>query len=118
MIQGRDLLTVVELLEPVETEAAMRTQVGRLYYAVFLEVRGWCERNLGYSRVRLAREHQALANLLLVVDPDLVEQLRLLRLSRNAADYDEYLPMRDIQDHLARSRELSARILARLETPI
>lgn len=60
MIQGRDLLTVVELLESVETEAAMRTQIGRFYYAVFLEVRDWCERNLGYSRVRLAREHQAL----------------------------------------------------------
>lgn len=64
MIQGRDLLTVVKVLERVETEAAMRTQVGRLYYAVFLEVRSWCEASLGYSRIRLAREHQAVANLL------------------------------------------------------
>lgn len=93
------MLAVVEHLEGVDTEAGMRTQVSRLYYAVFLEVRSWCEVNLGYSRVRLAREHQALANLLSSVDPHLVDYMWMLRVSRNAADYDEFLPTEDIADH-------------------
>ncbi len=40
----------------------MRTQIGRLYYAAFLETRRGYELHEGYSRVRMAREHQALAD--------------------------------------------------------
>jgi len=62
MIRGTDFLTIVEILDRHPSDAAMRTQIGRLYYAAFLEVRSWCESHLGYSRVRMAREHQAIAN--------------------------------------------------------
>jgi hypothetical protein len=116
MIRGRDLLKVVDVLNQVETEATLRTQVGRLYYAVFLEVRSWCETNLGYSRVRMAREHQALANLLSSIDSDLVDQMGVLRTSRNAADYDEYLSMGEVAELRAIASELATAILERLST--
>ncbi len=114
MIQGRELLAIVSFLDQVGTEAALRTQIGRLYYAVFLEVRTWCEAHLGYSRVRMAREHQALANLLSSIDPDLVDQMGVLRTSRNAADYDEYLSMAEILELRAVASELATVILDRL----
>jgi hypothetical protein len=116
MIRGQDLLPIVEILASVDTEASLRTRIGRLYYATFLEVRRWCDINRGYSRVRMAREHQALSNLLAAIDPTLPGDMRLLREARNAADYDEFLALADIQDYLDRARSLASGILARLDT--
>ncbi len=62
MIRGRELLQIVDALESLNTEAAVRTQIGRLYYAAFLETRRGYELHEGYSRVRMAREHHALAD--------------------------------------------------------
>ena len=114
MIRGRVLLAVVELLAAVDTEASLRTQIGRLYYATFLEVSAWCEADLGYSRVRMAREHQAIANLLASVDPTLADRLGTLRISRNAADYDDALSKAEIVQLHDIAVEMSTAILERL----
>ncbi len=108
------MLEIVDALEHLETEAAMRTQVGRLYYAAFLELRTWCETNLGYSRVRMAREHQALANAMSLLDPRLANAMRLLRETRNAADYDEFLSVEDVRELKRRAQALTQGILQRL----
>lgn len=39
MIQGADYLAVVDILDLHPSDAAMRTKIGRLYYAAFLEAR-------------------------------------------------------------------------------
>lgn len=114
MIRGRDLLDIVEVLEDLDTEAAIRTQIGRLYYAAFLEVRTWCEIHLGYSRVRMAREHQALANAMSSLDPNLTSDMHLLRDIRNAADYDEFLSVEDVRDLKKQAQALTQGILRRL----
>lgn len=115
MIRGRDLLDIVDALEHLDSEAAMRTQIGRLYYATFLEVRIWCETHLGYSRVRMAREHQALANALSSIDSSLETDLRFLRKARNIADYDEFISVEDVRDLKQRAQTFTHAILHRLQ---
>jgi len=114
MIRGREFLEIVDALEDLDTEAAMRTQIGRLYYATFLEVRTWCELHLGYSRIRLAREHQALADAVASVEPSLESDMRYLRRARNAADYDEFLSVQDVRELKRRAQALTQEILQRL----
>lgn len=116
MIRGTDLLAVVEILDLHPSEAAMRTQIGRLYCAAFLEARRWCENHLGYSRVKMAREHQVLANLLAGIDPELHVSLRALRETRNAADYDDHLTPAQVADLLIYARGLAAVTLTKLAT--
>lgn len=64
MISGRDYLPIIERLTTDTSSASMRTRIGRYYYASFLECRAYCEQRLGYRREKMAREHQAIANLL------------------------------------------------------
>jgi hypothetical protein len=115
MIAGRHFLQVAEVLAPYEGEAFMRTRIGRLYYAVYLEARDYAERHLGHSRLKLAREHQAIAHALARVDPELEFRLRDLRSTRNAADYDDQLSHDHIMDLLDRAIETSTWIMARLD---
>jgi hypothetical protein len=37
-MRGRDFLEVVRFLETLDTEAGLRAQIGRLYYAAYLEL--------------------------------------------------------------------------------
>ncbi len=115
MIRGIDHLSIVEILDQHQSEASMRTQIGRLYYAAFLEARRWCEGHLGYSRIRMAREHQAVANELAGIDLELQVVMRALRETRNAADYDDHLTSAQIVDLLEYARGLTAEFLAKLE---
>lgn len=114
MIRGRDFLPVIDFLASLDGEASLRTQIGRLYYATFLEVRRWCEAELGYSRVRMAREHQAIANLFASIDPPVADNLKALRIARNAADYDENLSSTEITELHEIAIEVSRTILKRL----
>lgn len=116
MIRGTNFLAIVDILDRHPSEAAMRTQIGRLYYASYLEARRWCESHLGYSRVRMAREHQVLANLLGGIDPELQVSLRALRETRNAADYDDHLTPVQVAELLAYARDLATETLAKLAT--
>jgi hypothetical protein len=115
MISGRDFLSVAAALAPYKEAAFLRTRIGRLYYAAYLESRAYCERFLGHSRLKLAREHQAIANLLAQVDRELEFRLRDLRSARNAADYDEHLPYDQVVDLLDRPIESSTWIMDRLD---
>lgn len=92
MITGKQFLEVERTLRNLDGEAFDRTRIGRLYYAVFLECRSLCETRLGYSRVKMSREHQAVVNMLGSLDPALADALRVLRQAHNEADYDVNLP--------------------------
>ncbi|HYI25758.1 MAG TPA: hypothetical protein VD767_10140 [Thermomicrobiales bacterium] len=87
-MRGRDFLDIVGVLKPVESEASLRTRVGRMYYAAYLEARGWCEIHLGYQRVKLGREPADVQRMLAAIDSDIADNLAFLRGYRNTADYD------------------------------
>jgi hypothetical protein len=115
MIEGRRFLVVAEALATYEGEEFVRTRIGRLYYATWLEARSYCEAHLGYRREKMAREHQAIASLMGTIDASLAYELRLLRDARNQADYDDHLPG-DYMETLLRTVETSSsRILTRLD---
>lgn len=115
MIRGRDFLKVDAFLENWYEDEFVRTRIGRLYYAAYLEARGFCEVSLGYVRMRQGREHQDVPRLLLTMDPDLSSPIRYLRNLRNAADYDLDLSSETIRLNLADALTLSHDIIARLD---
>ena len=115
-MRGVDFLDVEKTLRGYDGEAFLRTRIGRLYYGAFLETRRYCELRLGYSRLRMAREHQAIANLLRGIDPVLADALSELRQSRNVADYDDDASLSEIQVRAEDAVSLAAAIMSRLET--
>lgn len=112
---GRDFLEIVAILEPHASSASMRTRIGRYYYAAFLESRAYCESTMGYVRTKMAREHQAIANLIGTRDPVLADALKDLRIARNTADYDDRLDPGSVSTLLDRAESLSVYILSRLD---
>lgn len=115
MIDGRRFLLVADALAEHEGEEFVRARIGRLYYAVWLEARSFCEEHLGYSRTGMAREHQAIASLLGTIDSAIPLELRALRGARNQADYDIDLEEVKVRNLLDGALMSSARVLARLE---
>lgn len=115
MTRGRDFLKVDAFLEDRHEDEFVRTRIGRLYYAAYLEARGFCEVSLGYVRVRQGREHQDVPRLLSTMDPDLSSSLRFLRNLRNAADYDLDLSPETIRLTLGDALVLSQDVIARLD---
>jgi hypothetical protein len=115
VIRGRDFLKVDAFLKDRHEDEFVRTRIGRLYYAAYLEARGFCEVSLGYVRMRQGREHQDVPRLLSVVDPDLSSSIRFLRNLRNAADYDLDLSSETIRLNLGDALLLSHDIITRLD---
>jgi hypothetical protein len=115
MIAGRDYLPVIERLAEDASSASMRTRIGRYHYAAFLECRAYCEQRMGYTRSKMAREHQAIANLVELRDPVLADALKDLRIARNAADYDDRLDTGSVSTLLERAESLSLSVLSRLD---
>jgi hypothetical protein len=115
VIRGRDFLKVDAFLENRHEDEFVRTRIGRLYYAAYLEARGFCEVSLAYVRTRQGREHQDIRRLLSAVDPNLSASIRFLRNLRNAADYDLDLSSETIRLNLADALTLSHGIIARLD---
>jgi hypothetical protein len=115
MIHGRDFLEIVTILESYASSASMRTRIGRFYYAAFLECRAYCETRWGYERSRMAREHQAIADLIGSKDRILADALKVLRVARNAADYDDRLDDVAVSELLERAEGLSLYILRQLD---
>lgn len=93
----------------------MRARIGRFYYAAFLESRAHCEQVLGYQRSKMAREHQAVANLIALDEPVIADALKDLRIARNAADYDDQLDDHSIRELLDRAESVGLYILQGLE---
>jgi len=77
-MRGREFIEVAVWLESLGTEASLRSQTSRLYYAVYLEARAWCEDHLGYIRTRYSREHADVARLINARDTDLADDLAFL----------------------------------------
>jgi len=115
VIRRRDFLKVEAFPGDQHDDEFVRTRIGRLYYAAYVEARGFCEVNLGYVRTRQGREHQDVPCLLSAVEPDLSSSIRFLRNLRNAADYDLDLSLETIRLNLADALTLSHEILARLD---
>lgn len=114
-MRGREFLAVAETLAEFPGEAYVRSRIGRLYYAVYLEARAYCESHLGHSRIRLAREHQVISTLLRQIDPELEIQVRLLRAARNEADYEGQLSQEAVDRLLERALASSGWALAYLD---
>ena len=87
-MKGREFLDIAHYLTSLETEASVRSQIGRLYYAAFLEARAWCELRAGLVRTRSAREHAIVQQLLREAYSDVADNLVFLRSFRNSADSD------------------------------
>lgn len=115
MISGRDYLPIIECLTADTSSASMRTRIGRCYYAAFLECRAYCERRMGYTRSKMAREHQAIANLISMEDQSIADALKDLRLARNAADYDELLDDQEIEAFPKRAEDLGRFVLDHID---
>lgn len=88
MMTGEEFLHLERELRKIPGEAAARTRIGRLYYGVYLEYRTFCENFLSFDRRKLAREHQAVRNLIVPIDAAAADILPNLRVARNRADDD------------------------------
>lgn len=115
-MRGRDFLDVAEFLVALDTEASFRTQIGRIYYATYLEARQWCETHLAYQRLRLGREHSEIPALLSSLDSDITDYLAFLRTYRNTADYDMDISVSTLEAQLDNARSRALDIIARLDT--
>ncbi len=115
MIRGRDFLKVDAFLESRPEEEFVRTRIGRLYYAAYLEARTFCEASLGYERTRQRREHQDVPRLLTNLDHDLSSSIRFLRNMRNGADYDLHLSLETLMIQMTQAGRVARRIIARLD---
>ena len=114
-MKGRDFLKVADYLMPLETEASVRAQVGRLYYASYLEARTWCEMHLAYERKQYSREHAEIQRMLGIIDPELADELAFLRSYRNTADYDLYISADTLDFQIDNARRRAQSIMDRLE---
>jgi hypothetical protein len=91
MIRGRDFLAVADDLAVGATEAHRRTAVGRVYYALFLEMRSAVERWKGEAPPRGQAHFDLAAMFIRAADPEARAHgllLRRLREVRNRADYE------------------------------
>ncbi len=114
-MRGRDFLEIVTFLQPLDSEASLRSQIGRIYYAAYLEARAWCETHLGYRRVRLGREHAEVQRMLTAIDSDIADSLAFLRDYRNTADYDLHVSADTLLGQNADALDRVGSIIARLD---
>lgn len=115
MIEGRNFLDVAAILTETRSEASQRTQIGRAYYAAFLESRRFCETNLNHVRSHSPREHHQVAQALASVDPQLRVDLVFLRSIRNGAAYNLDLASTTIQLQADHAQRLARSIVDRLD---
>lgn len=114
-MRGREFIDVASWLESLDSEASVRSQTSRLYYAAYLETRAWCEDHLGYTRTRFSREHADVARLINARDTDLADDPAFLRGYRNTADYDMNLRLDTIALQSLDAQRRAKRIIVRLD---
>lgn len=114
-MRGREFVVVASWLEGLESEASLRSQTSRLYYAAYIEARTWCEDNLNYVRTRFSREHADVTRLINAQDSDLADDLAFLRGYRNAADYDMNLALDTVALQCLDAQRRATLIIARLD---
>jgi hypothetical protein len=112
---GREFIAIANHLSEQTSRAALRTAIGRYYYAAFLECRTWAEQSLGFERTKSAREHQFVRSLIREIDPEIEAMLTALRAKRNTADYDMDKSTAIIEQEAQLSRVLATAILASLD---
>lgn len=115
MIEGRAFLDVLEYLDALKSEASARTQIGRAYYAAFLESRSFAERHLGFARSHDTREHSTIPRLVASTDSEASDKLLFLRRLRNTADYDNELSAETVLEQLQWAKSNAAFIISRLD---
>lgn len=115
-MNGREFLDVANFLQQLDSEASLRCQVGRIYYAAYLEARAWCETHLDYQRMRLGREHVEVPALLAALDNEIADDLRFLRSYRNTADYELHVSKETILTTRGSALARASNVLARLDT--
>lgn len=114
-MRGREFIDVASWLKGLDSEASVRSQTSRLYYAAYLEARAWCEDHLGYTRNRYSREHADVVRLINAQETDLADDLAFLRGYRNTADYDMNLSLETVALQSVDAQRRARRIIARLD---
>lgn len=114
-MRGRDFLDIVVQLESIGGEASLRTRIGRIYYAAYLECRTYCEVQLGYDRSQTGREHAEVPRLLQQLDPEFAPRLKFLRQFRNIADYDMDISEGTLARQEITAFEYSRAVISRLD---
>jgi hypothetical protein len=114
-MRGSDYLEVTTFLDDLNSEASLRTRIGRSYYAAYLGARAWCEVHLGYERLRLGREHSEVPALLSKIDSDIADNLAFLRTYRNTADYDLGVSVDTLLAQFENARDRTREVISRLE---
>ncbi len=94
MITGTDVRKVATFLSRFSGEASTRAQIGRLYYAAFIDARHMCQYQFEFTPTGGGEDHDLVRRCLRdqARDPVLSENLLKLRIMRNKADYRESLP--------------------------
>ncbi len=110
-MRGREFIDVASWLKGLDSEASVRSQTSRLYYAAYREARAWCEDHLEYIRNRYSREHADVARLINAHDTDLA----FLRAYRNTADYDMNPGLETAALQCVDAQRRARRIIARLD---
>lgn len=88
-MKGNDYIPVISHLQNLQSEAARRTQVGRLYYAAYTDVRHLCSEHFGYREDPKKNGHDELRKFVreTVNDEPLANLMHDLHELRKLADY-------------------------------
>ncbi len=115
MIDGQRIADIAKFLEAKEGIASKRAQIGRLYYAAFIEARRYCEGNLGFVPTGGPDDHGEIRKLMDAKDPALAMKMDNLRKLRNQADYRDHIPSQKLEGNLRDARQLASDISRKIE---
>lgn len=116
MITGREFRDTAVFLKRKDGPGSKRSQISRLYYAVFVDARHLCANRYGYIPGGKARDHQEIQDTILnkARDKTLYEDLGKLRDLRNLSDYRDQLSPNQLNSGLQEAYELASRISLRI----
>ncbi len=116
MIDGAQIAKIAVHLQRHAGLASKRTQIGRLYYAAFIDARHFCKTTYGFVPTGGSEDHKEIRNVIRdrCSDPAIADRLHQLRGLRNRADYREDIQSQHLDGYLTDARELAADISERL----
>lgn len=116
MIDGAQIAEIAVHLERHTGRASKRTQIGRLYYAAFIDARHYCKTRHGFVPTGGAKDHEVVRKIIReqCADPGIAKRLRTLRDLRNLADYRDDIQSQKLDGYLTDARKHASDISERL----
>lgn len=116
MIDGAQIAQIAVHLQRHAGLASKRTQIGRLYYAAFIDARHYCKTRHGFVPTGRSKDHEEVRRIIRdqCVDPGIARRLGTLRYLRNLADYRDHIQSQHLDGHLTDARKLASDISERL----